>query len=180
MTNTAQPSGRSLLAVTAVGAAVSLSLGAYSRLHTPTGERIVSLGFPNTLAMKAWLATFAMIFVIIQVISALWMYRKLPGVGKPPAAIGPIHRWSGTFAFLLTLPVAYHCLWSFGAQTYTTRVAVHSVFGCLFYGIFATKMLTLRSERISSRVLPIVGGLLATVLTVLWLTSSLWYFRNFA
>ena len=81
-------------------------------------------------------------------------------------------------AFLLTLPVAYHCLWALGFQSFTTRQLVHSILGCAFYGVFTTKMLMLRSARLPGWALPVTGGLLAAVLTGLWLTSSLWFFTN--
>jgi len=39
------------------------------------------------------------------------MYGKVPGV-KAPSWIGRLHRWSGRTAFLLTIPVAVHCLYA--------------------------------------------------------------------
>jgi hypothetical protein len=35
-----------------------------------------------------------------------------------PAWLGTAHRLTGTLAFLLTLPVAYHCLWALGFQDF--------------------------------------------------------------
>ncbi len=167
-----------LLPLLAIGAAVSVSLGVYGRVHTPTGQGIVTFGFPAVLPMKAWFATFAATLALGQVASALWMWHRLPGAGAPPAWVAPLHRWLGTAAFLFTLPVAYHCLWALGFQQTTTRVLVHSILGCAFYGIFTTKMLALRSERLGSLGLPILGGALAATLTGLWFTSSLWFFTN--
>ena len=40
-------------------------------------------------------------------------------------------------------------------------------------------MLLLRSERLPGWLLPIVGGLALTALTLIWLTSALWFFRTF-
>ena len=54
----------------------------------------------------------------------------------------------------------------------------HSLLGCAFYGAFTTKMLVLRSDRVPPRTLPIVGGILATVLVAIWWTSSWWYFTT--
>jgi len=45
--------------------------------------------------------------------------------------------------------------------------------------VFSAKMLLLRSERLPGWLLPIVGGLVFTALTILWLTSALWFFRTF-
>ena len=62
-------------------------------------------------------------------------------------------------AFLFTLPVAYHCLWSLGFAETGARQIAHSIFGCAFYGAFATKMLVLRIDGLPRYVLPICGGL---------------------
>ena len=79
-------------------------------------------------------------------------------------------------AVLFSVPVAFHCLWSLGFGTYSTRVLLHSLFGCVFYGVFVTKMLTLRTSRIPAWALPWLGGVLFTVMVVVWLTSAMWYF----
>lgn len=171
-------SRRAIVAAALVGGAVSLSLGVYGREHDPTGDRITTFGFPTMLSAKAWLATVAFVLALLQAASAMWMYGRLPGAGRPPRWIPAFHRWSGTVAFLFTLPVAYHCLWSLGFQSATPRVLFHSLFGCLFYGAFATKMLLLRAERLPASVIPLAGGALVTLLTALWLTSSLWFFTN--
>ncbi len=39
-------------------------------------------------------------------------------------------------------------------------------------------MLVLRIDGAPRYVLPVCGGLLVTLLTALWLTSSLWFFTN--
>ena len=74
------------------------------------------------------------------------MYGKLPVRRPAPRRTATVHRWSGTVAFLFTLPVAYHCLWSLGFAETGTRQIAHSIFGCAFYGAFATKMLVLRID----------------------------------
>jgi hypothetical protein len=172
------PATRQLLIASAVGGALALSLGAYGRLHTPTGAGIVSFGFPAVLPMKAWLTTGAFALGLGQALSALRMWGKLPGAGSAPSGVAAVHRWSGTAAFLLTLPVAYHCLWSLGFQDHSTRVLLHSILGCAFYGAFTTKMLLLRSKNLPGWTLLAAGGLLVSILTAIWLTSSLWFFQN--
>lgn len=172
-------SGVTLAVAAAVGAAVALSLGVYAQVHTPTGRGITSLGFSAVLPMKAWLTTGAAVLALVQVTSALWLWGRLPVLGPAASWVAPAHRWSGTTAFLLTLPVAYHCLWSLGFRDTDTRVLVHSVLGCAFYGAFATKMLALKSRRMPGWALPAAGGLLVAVLTGIWLTSSLWFFDTF-
>jgi hypothetical protein len=171
-------SAKALLPLALAGAAVSLGLGVYGREHTPAGRGIFTLGFPAVINMKAWLTTFAVALVLFQLASALRMYGRLSWPRTMPGWLPFAHRWSGTAAFVLTLPVAYHCLWSLGFQTVDSRRMIHSLLGCAFYGVFTTKMLSLRSTRLPGWTLPVVGGLLFTTLVGLWLTASLWFFTN--
>ena len=68
--------------------------------------------------------------------------------------------------------MAYACLYALGFQHYSTRVLVHSLLGCLFYGAFVTKLLTLRTSRLPGWALPVVGGALFTALVAVVLTSA--------
>lgn len=172
--------GTLLLLVFAVaGALVSLSLGIYGKVHEPTGRPLALIvGFTSLTPMKAWLATAAVVLVIFQVVSALWMYGRLPVKRKAPAYLSQLHRWSGSIAFVATLPVAYHCLWSLGYSTFDTRTALHSLFGCAFYGAFTTKMLALRANKMPRWALPVSGGLLFSLLIGAWATAALWYFTQ--
>jgi hypothetical protein len=174
----AHPFPTRLLVAAVIGAAVSVALGVYGRVHVPTGGVITTFGFPSLLPMKAWFATIAIALGIVQVISALAMWGRLPGVRQAPRWLPLMHRWTGTAAFLVSLPVAYHCLWSLGFQTTSTRVVIHSLLGCAFYGAFTTKMLALRIDGLPSRALPVIGGGLFALLTGLWLTSALWFFTT--
>ena len=169
-----------LLVAAAIGAAVSVSLGVYGRTHDPTGEQIAHFGFSSTLAMKAWLATGVAVLAVAQAGTAAWMWGRLPGFGRAPAWTSHLHRWSGTAAFLLSLPVAYHCLWSIGYQDTDARVIVHAVLGCVFYGALTAKLLALRIRQLPSWTLPVLGGSLVVMLLAIWTTSSLWYFTNVA
>lgn len=167
-----------LIVAAGVGAFVALSLGTYGRVHDATGQAIVTFGFPAVLPMKAWLTTGVATLAIGQLVSALWMWGRLPFAGPAPSGIAIAHRWLGTAAFVLTLPVAYHCLWALGFQDTTTRVLAHSILGCLFYGAFATKMLVLRADNLPGWVLPAAGGTLVALLSLIWMTSSLWFFTE--
>ncbi len=162
-----------------VGAAVAVALGVYGNVHDPTGKSVLGDGlfFSATLNMKAWLATAVVLLACLQVFTATWMFDRLP-FASTPAWVPAVHKVSGTLAFLVSLPVVYHCLWALGFQDTTTRVLVHSLAGCFFYGAFTAKMLWLRVDGLPGLVLPIVGGSVFTALVVIWLTSSLWFFDN--
>ena len=70
-----------------VGAAVALSIGLYAKLHTPSGRPVTTLGFSGILQMKVWLTTAAVSLLIVQLLTALWMWGHLPRAG--PAPRGP-------------------------------------------------------------------------------------------
>lgn len=167
-----------LLAAAAIGAAVSVGLGVYAKVHDPTNEQIAHFGFPTVLSMKAWLTTGVAVLAVAQAVSAAWMWGRLPGAGAAPRWVAHAHRWTGTAAFLLMLPVAYHCLWSLGWRDTDTRVVVHGLLGCAFFGALTTKLLALRINGLPGWALPVLGGGLVAILTGIWLTSSLWFFTN--
>jgi hypothetical protein len=168
-----------LLVLAAAGGAVATALGVYGRVHTPTGGEIIDLGFPTMKAMKSFLATVAVGLVVVQVASALAMFGRLPFLTTTPSWMPFVHRWSGTVAFVVSLPVAYHCLWALGLQTTQTRPLVHGLFGCAFYGAMTTKLLGLRSNRLPRWAIPVFGSLLVLTLTAVWLTSALWFYTAF-
>jgi len=138
---------RLFIVVVLIGAALSVTLGVYGHEHTPTGRAIITFGFPTLLGMKAWLATGALALGVVQAFTALRMYGRIRQRPTLRAATFT-HRVSGVVVVLLTLPVAFHCLWSLGFGSYSTRVLVHSLMGCTFYGVFLTKMLAVRSRRL--------------------------------
>lgn len=170
-----EPGAARYLVPALVAAAVAVALGVYGKVHDPTGTAFNLAGFSSTGAVKSWLATAAFGLALVQVVSAFMVYGRLPGPGWAPT----LHRWSGRIAFLTAVPVAVHCLYALGYQTYTPRVLWHSVLGCFFFGAFSAKMLLLRTERLPGRLLPIIGGLVFAALTVIWLTSAFWFFRTF-
>jgi Family of unknown function (DUF6529) len=175
---TGRPSrSAALVMVALIGSAVSLTLGVYGRLHSPTGVAVNIAGFSGPLEVKVWLASLVFALALVQLVSALTMYGRIPRV-TAPGWISPVHRWSGRLAFLAAVPVAIHCLYALGFQTYDTRVLVHSLAGCLFFGAFTVKMLSLSRSGLPGWLLPLFGGVVFAGLTVLWLTSSLWFFTT--
>ena len=168
------PAAPRLLAAATLGALVAVSLGIYGNVHDPANDLSITLGFKDTITMKVWLASAAALLAIVQIVSAMWMYGRLP-LGDAPGWIGGAHRISGRLAFLCSLPVAYHCLYQLAFQHSSARVLAHSLLGCLFYGAFATKITIVRSHGLPGIALPLAGGLLFTVLIAAWLTSGLWF-----
>jgi hypothetical protein len=172
-------SGGSIAVVVAVvvGALVAIALGVFGRVHDPRFFSINVAGFSGPMAVKAWLATAVVVLALFQLLSALIMYGRIPGVGAP-AWIGPVHVWSGRLAVLVSVPVAVHCLYALGFQSSDLRVLIHSVLGCLFYGVFVTKMLLLTREGSKSWAVPVAGGLLFMTIVLVWLMSALWFFQT--
>src|SRR5580704_8894812 len=161
-----------------IGGLVALTLGIYGRLHHPTGVVESLAGFSSAGYAKSWLATVATVFAIVQVGSALVMYGKIPRV-TAPSWIGRLHQWSGRIAFLLAVPVAIDCLYGLGFQTYSTRVLIHSVLGCAFFGAFTIKMLILPKRGLPGWALPLAGAVVFSLLVAIWFTSAFWFFSTF-
>jgi hypothetical protein len=163
-----------------VAAAVTVALYAVGRLHTPnfTFSLFGRVGL-DAIALKSMLASVALGLTVLQVLLAVWIYRKLPLAGSPPRPVRLVHRVIGFGLFALTVPIAVHCLLAYGVQLTSARVAVHSIAGCFFYGAFATKVLLVQSRRLPGWALPVAGGTLAVVVGVLWYTSALWYYNGF-
>jgi hypothetical protein len=158
-----------ILVPIAIGAAVSF----YGSLHHATGIAVGIAGFSSLLWVKVWTATAAAILAVVQLVTARMMW--LPSSG---AWVAPVHRWSGRLAFLFTLPVMVHCLYSIGFSTFDLRSLAHSVLGCFFFGAFTAKMLILPKKNLPGWVLPVVGGLVFTALIALWATSSAYMFAT--
>ena len=77
----AEPSGTKIGPVViafVVGSAVSIGLGVYGRLHTPTGYAVNIAGFSNGPAAKAFLAMHPTALAIVQTVTALGMYGRIP------------------------------------------------------------------------------------------------------
>lgn len=169
---------RGVVGAMAIGALVAVALGVYGNVHDPTGEALNLAGFSDGLHAKAWLGSAAFALAIVQVLSAMAMWGKLPGftAGRGTEIL---HRWSGRIAVVVSLPVAAHCLYALGFQDFDTRVLVHSLMGCFFYGLFVCKMVVLTRSRTPGWALPVMGAAVFTALVGLWVTSSLWFFSEF-
>lgn len=163
-----------------LGGAVAVAAGVYGSVHDPAGQQTISLFFSNTLSFKAWTTTLILLLAFGQLYSALRMWGKVGFPREMPSWFGDVHRLSGTLAFALSLPVAFHCLWALGFEPDfgELRRFAHSALGCAFYGAFVAKVTLVRSHRKPSWALPVVGGVVFTTLVAIWLTTSLWFFTT--
>ncbi|MEP6760149.1 MAG: DUF6529 family protein [Sporichthyaceae bacterium] len=177
-TRTDVSSRNGLAVVILIGAATTVAMGVYARVHEPAGRPLFTIGFSGMLQMKTWLTTAATLLLVAQLLTALWMWGRLPGAGSAPPWAPVVHRWVGSTAFVLTLPVAFHCIWSIGFATYSTRALIHGVLGCVFYGAYASKMIALRMRGLPGLALPILGGTVFASFVLIWLTSALWFFTR--
>jgi Family of unknown function (DUF6529) len=182
-------------------AVVSLTVGvlASRTVQQPYGTPYFQLFFSDTLHMKVWLASAALVLGFFQLLTASRIYGLLH-FPPPGRFYNIVHRFSGWTAVILTLPVAYHCIFLlgfggtqpcgvgstcvsiFGSRVYDLRILVHSLLGSTIYGTFLAKVLLVRSSR-SNRypgwALPVAGGVMFATLLGLWLTSAYWFFGVF-
>ena len=138
-------------------AVLAAGLYAFGTEHAPDySTSLFGQSGADTLSLKSWLATGVLVFAVVQLCLALWMYGKLPGTVIAPPEVGPVHRAIGAAAILLTIPIAYH-------------------------GAFAAKVVVVQSPRwrVPGWTLPLVGGILVVTVAVLWYTSALWYFNDY-
>jgi hypothetical protein len=165
----------------AAGAVVALLLGVFGKAHDPTLHGTTTLGFHTVIQMKVVLSVAVGVLAVLQVVGALWLYGKL-GIAAP-SWLGAAHRVSGTVALLLSVFIAYHCLWALGLESGTladgepvsTRTVVHGVLGCAVFGAVVVKVVAVRSKRAPGWFLPVAGALLFTLLVLVVLTSAVWY-----
>src|SRR5262249_54419080 len=135
--------------------------------------------FSSAIAAKVWLASAAGVLAIVQIATGARIFGKIKRfVPIPPPYVNRIHRWSGRIAVLLTLPVAFHCIFILGFQSSSPRVLIHSIRGSLVYGVIAVKLFFVHDRDHPRNTLPIIGGALFLTLAGLWVTSALWYFTN--
>ena len=161
-----------LVVALASGWAVAVVLGVYAKLHHPAHYALDVAGFSSPLYAKAWLTTAAAVFAVVQLVTGYRITR-----GAAAAWMPVVHRWSGRIAILLTVPVIVHCIYALGFGAYSPRVLAHSVLGCIFYGAFVAKMLSLvQRDKMPKWVFPVLGGVVFVSLIALWATSALWLF----
>ena len=165
--------GRLVLVAVTAGALLSVLLGVYGKVHTPTGGTILLFGFGGMIQMKVWLALAVGVLALAQLVTALWMYGRL-GLAAPPRR-GRVAPTRGAHARLVSQPGADHSRRARGFESYTGRVLLHSLAGCLVYGAFVVKVVGLHAAAAPRWLVPVAGGVLFTLLVVTVLTSAVWY-----
>jgi hypothetical protein len=157
------------------GVALVIGFVASRTAAQPYEAPFFRLFFSDHLHMKAWVATAAFLLGLCQLATAAGIYGKLRFASEG-RFYSLLHRWSGRVAILLTLPVAYHCIFRLGFETFDARTLIHSLSGAAFYGAFSTKVLIVRTKGHADWVLPLAGAVLFAILLILWLTSAFWLF----
>lgn len=165
----------------AAGAVVALLVGVFGRIHDPTLSGTTTLGFDTVLAMKVAVSCVIGVLAVFQVLGALWLYGRL-GLAVP-SWLGAVHRATGTIALLLSVFVAYHCIWALGLESghlpdgekVPLRTVVHGVLGCAVFGAVVVKVTAVRARRAPGWFLPVAGGLIFALLILVVLTSAIWY-----
>ena len=179
-TSRERPPALWLAGIGVLSAGVAVALYVAGRVHTVNPAfSLFGRTYLAAMALKALLATVALGIAALQVLLAVWIYRKLPLARRAPHPVRLAHRIVGFGLFALTVPIALHCLIAYGVQFTSVRVAVHSLAGCFFYGAFVAKVLLVQTRRLPGWMLPVAGGTLAVVVVVLWYSSALWYYNGF-
>jgi hypothetical protein len=171
--------GRRLLPVVAL-ALTATALAVFGRWHeADTSLGLLGRDYVEATRLKAQLTSVVLGMAGLQLALALWIYQRLPGAGSAPRWARLLHRANGYLTIAVSAPIAVHCLLAYGFQTSSSRLAVHSVAGCLFYGLFVAKVCVVRSSAQPPWALPALGTLVIVTIAVLWYSAALWVFNDY-
>jgi Family of unknown function (DUF6529) len=162
----------------ATGAATALALGVYSATHEPTGRNFILFGFESVEGWKSALASVTVFLFIVQLTLGLRITGRYGPRRPPPSWMPDVHRLIGTTAFALSLPVAFHCLWALGYQGDNVRILLHSVLGCVAYGLYAAKVVTVRRGDGPEWVVPLTGSVLGFSMLAIWWSTALVHYAG--
>jgi plastocyanin len=165
-----------------LGIALAVGLGIYAiakSIAPDPGSSLFGKSGADTFAVKAALASGVLALAAFQLYTALWIFGKIHRRRALPPRLGRVHRLSGVAAILLSLPIAYNCIVTYGFESFNSRVLIHAAAGCFFYGAFAAKVFIVRSKRLPGWTLPVAGGTLIATIAVLWYTAAFWYYNDF-
>lgn len=162
----------------AAGATTALALGFYAAAHEPTGRDFVLTGFTSVGAWKSAFASVTMFLFVMQISLGLRITGRIGPRLPPPPWSAELHRLVGTVAFGISLPVVFHCVWTLGYRADDSRLVVHSIFGCIAYGLYVTKLIAVRRDNATPWAVPLTGALLGTAMLVAWWTSAFVYYAG--
>lgn len=128
----------------------------------------------DTYELKARMGTALLGLALVQLGLALWMFGRVPAAGYAPRPVRTTHRIVGLIAFLLSLPIAFHCITAYGFETSGTRVTVHCIAGCVLYAMFVAKVVVVRSKGLPGWALPVAGSALICGIALMWYSAALW------
>lgn len=163
--------------------AAAIAAGIYVWAKSITPDYTTSLfgqTAADTFPLKSWLATVVLVLAVLQIYTALWLYGRINRARARPRRLGTAHRLTGAAAIVVSLPIAYHCLFAYGFRDFDARTLAHSLAGCFLYGAIGAKVFAVRSRSVPRWALPLAGGTLVTVVVVLWYSSALWYFNDYS
>ncbi|MEQ8839489.1 MAG: DUF6529 family protein [Acidimicrobiales bacterium] len=162
----------------AAGAATALALGIYASVHEPTGRDFVLTGFSSASSWKSMFASVTVVLFFVQISLGLRIAGRLGPRLPPPPWARDVHRLVGTIAFGMSIPVVFHCLWTLGYRADDTRLALHSLLGCVAYGLYVAQVLTVRSGDRPEWAVPVTGAMLGIAMIVAWWTSALYFYAG--
>ncbi len=147
-----KPSGVRVAIIGLAGAIVAVVLYIVGKAHTPdytTG--LFGQSGLNAIMLKSALATAALGLAVVQVLLALWIYRKLPLAGRAPKPVGMTHRVVGAVLVALTLPIAIHCFLAYGVVLTDARKVIHPAGGAALVHLGAVVLQRLQHSDLTGR-----------------------------
>ena len=162
----------------AAGAATALALGIYASVHEPSGRDFVLTGFDSSASWKSALASVTAFMFVMQVSLGLRLVGRIGPRVPPPPWARDLHRLVGTVAFGISIPVVFHCIWTLGYRSDDAGLVLHSLLGCVAYGLYVAKILTARRDERPEWALPLTGTTLGIVMLGVWWTSALLHYTG--
>lgn len=153
---------------------VAAGLGVYTRVHAPTGQAPIALGFGVPGQMKVWFTGGAETLACFQVLTGLRINGVVSFPRRPPRWFRIAHRGTGMLALVLAAPVGIDCAEAFGFQMGSGRVALHAIAGFVFFGAFAAKVIAVQRRPRPPWLVPAAGATLFLALSAAWATSLGW------
>src|SRR2546423_1908645 len=125
----------------------------------------------HLLLWKFVLTSIVFALAGLQVVMAARFWGRPFLVALSPGTAVRVHRMSGRLALTLGVLVALTCIVGPAGPLSPTRVALHSIFGILVFGILTAKFVVLKVLRTGGNALPFIGSALFLAFGAIWATS---------